>query len=202
MNVSIQGDTQMKKLKDIFYDMNDILVALIIVAVAGLIISSNIDSILAYPSRVAEEIQVPEKETPTNYADNPPITEPGSDTPNQTDTDGEAGGQPDDGQNQPADGSGTQGQTGTNGQGQTGGQGGGSQGNTGTDEVVNYSVYIAPGSTGEQIADIMISAGLFSSRQEFLSVVNAVGAESKLKAGTFIIPSNSTPAQIISIITK
>lgn len=180
----------MKKLKDIFYDMNDILVALIIVAVAGLIISSNIDSILAYPSRIAEEIQVPEKETPTNYADNPPITDPGSDTPDQSGTDG----QPDGSQNQTTGGSGTQGQTGT--------QGGGTQGNAGTGEVVNYSVYIAPGSTGEQIADIMIGAGLFSSRQDFLSAVNAVGAESKLQAGTFIIPSNSTPAQIISIITK
>ncbi|MDF2656380.1 MAG: hypothetical protein K0R19_2854 [Bacillota bacterium] len=193
----------MKKLKDIFYDMNDILVALIIVAVAGLIISSNIDSILAYPSRVAEEIQVPEKETPTNYADNPPITDPGSDPPDQSGTtDGGTDGQPDSGQNQTGDDSETQGQTGTNGQGQTGGQGGGSQGNAGTGEVVNYSVYIAPGSTGEQIADIMIGAGLFDSRQEFLSAVNAVGAESKLQAGTFIIPSNSTPAQIISIITK
>lgn len=183
----------MKKLKDIFYDMNDILVALIIVAVAGLIISSNIDTILAYPSRIAEQIQVPEKEIPTNYADNPPITDPGSDT----------SGQPNDSQSQAGDGNGTQGQNGNDSQGQTGGQqSGDSQGNSGTGEVVNYSVYIAPGSTGEQIADIMIGAGLFSSRQDFMSAVNAVGAESKLQAGTFIIPSNSTPSQVISIITK
>ncbi|QOX63832.1 endolytic transglycosylase MltG [Anoxybacterium hadale] len=194
----------MKKLKDIFYDMNDILVALIIVAVAGLIISSNIDTILAYPSQIAGEIQMPEKETPTNYADNPPITDPGSGTPEQSgNTDGTADGQPDGSQSQTDDENGTQGQNGNDSQGQSGGQqGGGSQGNSGTGEVVNYSVYIAPGSTGEQIANIMVGAGLFSSRQEFINAVNAVGAESKLQAGTFIIPSNSTPSQVISIITK
>ncbi len=40
----------MKKLKDIFYDLNDILVALVIVAVAAFAIVTNIDSILNYPA--------------------------------------------------------------------------------------------------------------------------------------------------------
>ena len=193
----------MKKLKDLFYDMNDILVALVIVAVACLVISSNIDSILAYPSRVAEQIQVPEEKTPTNYAENPPIKDPNSQTQDQSgNTDGTGDDQSGSDQNQTGDGNGVQGNAG-DGQGHPSGQQGGTdQGNTGTGEVVKYSVYIAPGSTGEQIADIMIKVGLFSSRQEFINAVNAVGAESKLQAGTFIIPSDSTPAQVISIITK
>ena len=74
-----QGEYTMKKIKDIFYDMNDFLVALIIIAAAALVITTNIDSILNYPASIAAEIQVPEEKTPTNYAENPPITEPGSD---------------------------------------------------------------------------------------------------------------------------
>jgi len=48
----------MKKVKDVFYDLNDILVALIIVALAALIIVNNINSILDYPSSLAENTKV------------------------------------------------------------------------------------------------------------------------------------------------
>ena len=191
----------MKKLKDIFYDMNDVLVALIIVAVAGFVISVNIDSILAYPSQVAAEIQLPEEETPINYAENPPIVDPGSETTDQPETpDGETSGN--DSETQGQNGDGTQGTDNQQGGSTQGNAGGGAQGNPGTGEVVNHSVYIAPGSTGEQIADIMVSIGLFNSRQEFVNAAKAAGAESKLKAGTFIIPSNATPSEVISIITR
>jgi hypothetical protein len=54
----------MKKLKDFFYDLNDIFVALIIVAVAALVIAANIDSILKYPSVIAEEIQLTGRRNP------------------------------------------------------------------------------------------------------------------------------------------
>jgi len=153
----------MKKLKDIFYDLNDIMVALVIVALASLVIVTNIDSILAYPSSIAEEINVPEEEVPTNYAENPPITDSGS-----------------------SDSSDDQ-------QGTTG---------AGIEEVVNYSVYINSGSTGDQIADLLIGVGLFQDRQQFRDAVAAAGADGKLKAGNFIIPSDSTPAEVISIITN
>ena len=39
----------MNKLKDIFYDKNDILVALIILAIAAVIIFWRVDVIMAYP---------------------------------------------------------------------------------------------------------------------------------------------------------
>ncbi len=169
----------MKKLKDIFYDLNDIFVALIIVAVAALVIAANIDSILKYPSVIAEEIQLPEEETPTHYAENPPIVDQSGDTPaiDQGTTTGSAVGE-----------------------GNT--TGGGVSGDPGTGEVVNYSVYINYGQTGDEIAEILIGVGLFKDKQEFYNAVAAAGAEGKLQAGNFIIPSDSTPAEVISILTR
>lgn len=168
----------MKKLKDIYYDLNDILVALIIVAVAALVIVTNIDSILNYPSSVAAEIQIPEEKTPTTYAENPPITN-------------EGGGNTTAGQ----------GTTGT----AVGGQnttGGGVSGSPGTSEVIQYSVYINFGETGDQIADKLIGVGLIKDRRQFHEAVAAAGAEGKLQAGNFIIPSDATPAEVVSILTQ
>jgi hypothetical protein len=165
----------MKTLKDIFYDLNDIMVALIILAIAALVIVTNIDSILDYPSSVSAEIQTPEEKTPTTYAENPPITNDitgGALSGNGTDSDGQNA------------------------------TGGGVTGNPGNGEVVNYSVYINAGETGDQIADVLIGVGLFKDRQHFRDAVAAAGAEGKLKAGEFIIPSDSTPAEVISILTK
>ena len=168
----------MNKLKDIYYDLNDIMVALIIVAIAALVIVTNIDSILNYPSVIAAEAQTHEEQTPTHYAENPPIAnEGGGDTTaGRGTTDAAVGG----------------GTTTV----------GGVTGNTGTGEVDNYSVYINPGETGDQIADKMIGVGLFKDRQQFHDAVAAAGAEGKLRAGNFIIPSNATPAEVISILIK
>ncbi|MDD4564416.1 MAG: hypothetical protein PHE79_02940 [Eubacteriales bacterium] len=169
----------MKKIKDIFYDLNDILVALIIVVAAAFVIVQNIDTIMAYPSIVYDEIQNSEYDLPTDYAENPPLE--GADN-------GTTGA----GMNIP------------NSDQQGSGDGGGASGHegTGTTEPVNHSVYIASGSTGEKIADTLIKAGLFESRQEFLDAVTAAGAEGKLQAGNFTIPSDATPAEVVSIITK
>lgn len=166
----------MKTLKDIFYDLNDILVALIIVAIAAFVIAGNIDSILNYPTSIAEEIQIPEEETPTNYAENPTDDQQGSgeDTSGQGTTGAGIDQENPDDQDTPS----------------------------GNGEVENYSVYINPGSTGEQIADLLIGVGLFEDRQEFYDAVTAAGADGKLQAGNFIIPSDSTPAEVVSIITK
>jgi len=179
----------MKKLKDIFYDLNDILVAIVILAVAGLVITVNIDSILKYPSVIAAEMQGQEEQTPTVYAENPPIVNDiGDDAVTDQGTtdaaidDQDATGAAVDDQN-------TMG-------------GGGVSGNSGTEEPVNYSVYISYGQTGDQIADILIRIGLFKDRQEFNAAVAAAGAEGKLQAGEFIIPSDATPAEVVEILTN
>jgi hypothetical protein len=168
----------MKKLKDIFYDLNDIMIALIIVAIAAFVILANIDSILDYPNAIAAEATVPDETTPTNYADNPPIT---------NDLTGAAVGQ-DDGETADGD------------QDATGGGISGQQ-DSGTGDVDEYAVYINSGETGDQIADKLIGVGLFKDRQQFRDAVTAAGAEGKLKAGNFIIPSNATPAEVVTILT-
>lgn len=173
----------MKRIKDIFYDMNDIMVALIIVALAALVIVTNINSILDYPSYISETIQVPEKETPTNYAENPPVSNQGS-----------------------TDAAVSQGTTGAgvDNPNTAGGENSGQSNpdSSGSGKVENYSVYINTGSTGAQIADLMIQVGLFKDRQSFYNAVTAAGADGKLKAGNFIIPSNSTPAEVVAILTR
>lgn len=45
----------MKKLKDFFYDKNDIIIVLLIVAAAAFIIYTRIDSIMAYPAQYASQ---------------------------------------------------------------------------------------------------------------------------------------------------
>lgn len=45
----------MKRLKDFFYDKNDILIALVILAIAALLIIWRMDVIMAYPQTLAEE---------------------------------------------------------------------------------------------------------------------------------------------------
>lgn len=47
----------MNKLKDIIYDKSDILVALIIISIAGLVIFSRIDAILSYPEIFASNLK-------------------------------------------------------------------------------------------------------------------------------------------------
>lgn len=182
----------MKKIKDIFYDFNDILVAIIIIIIAAFVIVNNIETILAYPSIAYEEIQSSENKLPTKYAENPPLE--GSDSDNDSNdqaTTGAGMDVPGSDKDMPSD-------------QQSSGDGEGTSGNEGTGnaEPINYSIYIEYGSTGEKIADILISVGLIESRQEFLNAVAAAGAEGKLQAGNFVIPSNATPAEIVSIITR
>ena len=214
-----------KKLKDIFYDYNDILVAMIIIAVAGLVIANNIDSIMAYPASVAENIEVSGKDGPMKYADNPPIVEPGNGAAagsgdGTTGTDGPTGeaqnpdgqspeGQSSDGQNAGTNvgnagqnnmGGGASGNPGANEADGSGSQSGSGSGSSGL--PANIAVTIPTGSSGDRIADILLQAGLIKDKQDFNQAVIAAGAEGKLRAGYFVIPSNATPAEIISILTR
>ncbi len=50
----------MKKIKDFFYDKNDIIIVLLIVAIAGFIIYNRIDAIMDYPAKYAEEMAATE----------------------------------------------------------------------------------------------------------------------------------------------
>lgn len=49
----------MNKLKDFIYDKSDIVIALLIISIAGLIVFSRIDAILSYPETFAANIKPP-----------------------------------------------------------------------------------------------------------------------------------------------
>ncbi|MBR0597635.1 hypothetical protein [Sinanaerobacter chloroacetimidivorans] len=193
----------MKKLKDILYDMNDILVALVIIALAAFVIVGRIDSILAYPSTLTAQVETEEdSDVPPSYQ-TPDQSNAGDSDSDDTDSNN---GDPSDSDNdsgeedkpdQPSSGNGT---NSNEGQGSKG-QGSNDQGSSGAD-TGNISVTIEPGSTASKIADVLIGKGLFENRQQFYDAVAAASADTKLKAGTFTIPSNATPAEVVTILTK
>jgi len=65
-----------------------------------------------------------------------------------------------------------------------------------------YSLYIAYGQSMAEIARNLVSLGLFESERDFHAHVEAHNAASKVKAGNFIIPADSTKDEVIKIITN
>lgn len=176
----------MKKLRDLLYDMNDIFVALLIVVVAAFVIMGRMDAILSYPATLAASLEhTQQTETPPNYY----VPEGDEDEAEGGQGDGESSGEGEDRQGE-RDGAGT-----------TGGQSSGT-GQQAETPVTTISVNIAQGSTSSKIAEVLVSAGLMANAQQFHDAVSAAHAETKLKAGTFQIPSNATPAEVVSILIK
>lgn len=170
----------MQKLKNILYDKNDILVALIIVCVAGVIIFNRIETIMDFPSSLAADAGTKVSEPTKVGNDNNNNSQDKSKDSSKTNTEENK----DTDKNKSGDSSKT------------------NPGNTDKGKVTNLSVYIAPGASASDIANIFLTAKLVKDKQEILTAISTAGAESKLKAGTFIVPSNSTPAEIVAIITK
>ncbi|WP_206459775.1 endolytic transglycosylase MltG [Anaerovorax sp. IOR16] len=170
----------MNKLKDILYDKNDILVVLIILAIAALIISNRIDAIMAYPQIVLAQDEKENKEpvlvSDLTDSDDSNVSKENNKEP-EKENPAEA---PSDKSNNNAV----------------------SNETTAESAEVNYSVYIESGSTGSKIAQTLIDSGLIKDKNEFYDAVSAANAESKLKAGNFIIPEGSTPEQIVQILSK
>ncbi|WP_027399597.1 MltG/YceG/YrrL family protein [Anaerovorax odorimutans] len=161
----------MQTFRNIIYDKNDILIALVIICIAGLIIFNRINVIMSYPSSLTIEKAGNESKhtTSDNKSDNKAATTTDESIDN------------------------------SKGNEKTSSE---SDNTKKSDDIVKYSVYIEPGSTDSKIADTLLSVNLIKDKQEFYDAIAAAGADSKLKAGTFIIPSNSTPADIVAIITK
>jgi hypothetical protein len=172
----------MNKIKDFIYDKNDLLIALLIVAVAAYIILAKIDVIMAYPQTLIAEgsagsgnIMV----TPPDTSVKPPKTLEGDGRETEADP-GQTEVPPDTGDDNPP----TSSQT------------------TGEPTISQVSIYIEYGATGSEIAQLLIDSGLIDSKQVFYDAVTAAGADTRLQAGNFKIPSNANPAEIIKIITN
>ena len=188
----------LEKLKDIFYDKNDIIVAFAILAVAGLIITRQIDSIITYPEQLAAEMrQEQEQQELLQQEQQEPLDQPDSqqgppDEQQQGQTDEQQqpeqtapqGGDPQNSVNPPQTDSQTQPES------------------TGFKTAVDRTVEIPAGAYSASIASILSNAGVIPSQQEFLSAVTAANAETKLRAGSFYIPAGSTLNDVVHILTN
>ncbi|MBK5263433.1 MAG: hypothetical protein JJE17_12835, partial [Peptostreptococcaceae bacterium] len=70
------------------------------------------------------------------------------------------------------------------------------------DAVELLAIYINYGESLQSVADKFVSVELFSTSEEFLSVVEGAGVQTQIKTGNFIIPANATDEEVIDIITK
>jgi len=77
---------------------------------------------------------------------------------------------------------------------------GGSSGNSGQPSGPSVQITVEAGDAASTIADKLIAVGAIRDKQAFLSEVAAQGADSKLKIGTFTIPTGSTISEIIAIL--
>ena len=167
----------MNGIKNFLYDKNDILVAVIILLAAALVIATRVDAIMTYP-----ETAVSDSGYHGGYVrpiiESGPESEPGPEP--------EPGAEPE---------SGTEPEPGPE------PEPGVENGTTTPSEVVNHSLHIAYGQSMNEIADNLVRLGLFEDRQDFTIHIVRNNAEFKVKAGEFIIPSNSTKDEVIKIIT-
>lgn len=164
-------------MRNFLYNKSDLIVALFIIVIAGLIIWSRVDAIMAYPSGVDTELLL-----------NNQTNQQGDDA--QTLPDGEASGT-DAGSDQNA---GEQNESETD-----SGDGAGSENTAGTTTApVQFTITL--GQTTAVIAENLFNAGLVSSQEVFLDEVTAQGAEKRLRAGTFTIPAQATVQEIVRIL--
>lgn len=182
----------MNRIKDFIYDKNDLLVALVIVVLAAFLIVSRVDVIMAYPStielemdnaagdRIAQENPKNDLTKPSGGADGDSDEAdghnsdeaPDAQSPENANTSEKTEKQPKDNQE---------------------------ESNTGEGAV---SVYIDYGSTAGQIAQLLLDSGVIDSKENFYDVLSSTGADTRLQAGTFSIPANSSIEEVIRIITQ
>jgi hypothetical protein len=168
-------------MRNFLYNKSDIIVALSIIVVAGLIIWSRVDAIMAYPSGVDTEL-LPNNQTGQQEDDT------------QTPSDNEGAGT-DNGDSSDQN-TGAQGTSGTD-TAVENGTGNGDTPSTAT-EPVQFTITL--GQTTSVIAENLFNAGLVSSEEAFLSEVTAQGAEKRMRAGTFTIPAKATVQEIVRIL--
>lgn len=184
----------MKKIKDILYDTNDILVALIIICMAAFIIYTRVDSIMGFPARMAEE---------GSGGSHIRVTEPAEDGQDAQEPDGDTAGAGADGDTASNDPDTPVSSDEQSGEGQgSDGQAGDGQGSDGQEGSGVSSLFIGYGQSMDEVAQNLINLGFFSTKDEFYVALEERGASTKVQAGNFIIPSDATTDELIEIITK
>ncbi|MCL1983439.1 MAG: hypothetical protein FWG53_10205 [Clostridiales bacterium] len=186
----------MNRLKDLLYDSNDILVALLVLCCAAMIITTRVNALMTYPEKTILE----QKSRSTNSQAN----EPGDNVVIVSgDEDVASADWPDDIDAATlSDGAGT---------------GADADAGTGTDADADadtgaatqpdnvqhsaFSLYIAYGESMNQVGKDLVALGFFDDTQDFFNCLDSHNAALRVQTGNFVIPAGSTKDDIIRIIT-
>ena len=180
----------MNRFRDFIYNTSDILVTLVIIIIALAVISWRVSSIMSYGS---PDEDASGGEVQGGIVSHTVDEDADSDADEETadDQDGQDQDAASDEQDGAAD--------------ADAGQDAAAQDQTAaaqTQTASSYSFTVSSNQSAESIGAALVSAGLISDKQAFLSAVTASGAETRLKAGTFTIPAGATPEQIVAVLTS
>ncbi|MDR0357759.1 MAG: hypothetical protein LBH63_05280 [Clostridiales Family XIII bacterium] len=159
-------------MRNFLYSKSDIFVAIAIIAVAGLIIWSRVDAIMEFPGG--------DEATGTKITDSEETTPAQIEESETPSTDDSSSTQPPEN---------TEGVTGENSEEQP------------PEQPTSAKFVVEIGQATSEIASNLSEEGLIKSTDEFLSAVNEMNAESKLKAGGFDIPTGASVTDIVNILT-
>ncbi len=188
----------MNKIKDLIYNMNDIIVALLILAVAGSVIYWRVNEIMDYPAYAAsQKSEVAKLEPDFTDVDLTPgeVDKTLNANPENFDAPQENETKPQEGETAKP----PEGETSTPPEGETK-----PAENTGEGFVTKAEVKftIPAGSSCDKIGSLLFQQGLVESKEAFVKEVIAQKADTKLQTGTFTIPAGSDMNAIIKIITR
>ncbi|MFZ5824577.1 MAG: hypothetical protein ACOY94_09640 [Bacillota bacterium] len=69
-------------------------------------------------------------------------------------------------------------------------------------QPANVTFTVEPGSSSQEIAANLKAAGLINDEEEFLKLVVAYGVETRLQAGTFVIPTDASVDKVLETLTQ
>lgn len=199
----------MEKIKNFFYDKNDLLIALIVVVVALFIITNRVEAIMAYPEHLAQVQAEESKKTEEANQVAPPSNadqyRPGKNSTGAAlaaaNEDGSTGAAMD--QNPSGTGAASPSASKPTSDAQAAGSGQtAAAGSAQKPAAPPSSLYIQNGDSWASVATKLLNAGLIPSKEDFMSAVSASHKENRLQVGNFTIPSGSDSAQIVAIITR
>lgn len=172
------GGTRLNKIRDFFYDHNDILVVLLIVLVAAGLILWRVNVIMEYPKLAAEEI------ARSNTSSDSSTTSDNTDSSSTSTDDGSTSTDSDSGTDYITD-------AGTN----------LNDGLIWEKGVLknNLDITVPSGSATEAV-QALVDAGLFASYDEFEQVATDAGLDTGVIAGSYEFPAGSTQEDIVKMV--
>ncbi len=169
----------MKFLKDFFYDKNDILVALLILVLAGGIIFWRVEVIMAYPSTIVAESNASDtaEYTAANAGEDSEASDREDDESDASESSDQEDGEEDTSQ---------------------------SSSSIMEDGVLTQDVTVTvPSGSATNAVNALVSAGLFDSYDDFVTVCESSGYSSEnIMAATYLFRAGMTKADIAGRVTS